>query len=253
MITIPFKIHRLLPFNLVMDLVMGLVMGFLTRQQSRCLASGRHIRLPRVLLALLLGVFPHLFSVASADTVLLYDFEDLNGDFDLSADVIANGIEAGSWSVVSSTIRDFSGNPGRAMASSGFSVSNAFIVPITVAEGNVLQLNTVVFDQSASSSGPVDWEIKVADVSVASGTTTGSFETTSTGLTLDGLTGSFLIEISAVGASSNRGTFRIDNFIVDGNIQPVPVPGAVILLVSGCLGLLSAGRRRHSSSHAVRH
>ena len=81
MFTILFNTHAFRPFYRLFD------------PGSSRSPSTRHIRLPRVLLALLLGVFPHLFNLASADTVLLYDFEDDNGAFDLSAEFIANGID----------------------------------------------------------------------------------------------------------------------------------------------------------------
>lgn len=202
----------------------------------------------RPLLALLLGVFPHLFTAASAETVLLYDFEDTNGDFDLSAEVRADGLELGDWSVINSTLRDFSGNPGRAIASGGFSSGNAFELPISVADGQVLQLSKFGFDQSASASGPVNWTLSINDVNVASGATSVGFQTISEPLALGGITGSFLLAILGDGASSNAGTYRIDNFFLEGSVSPVPLPGALVFFLSAGLGLMSytrAGIQRH--------
>lgn len=193
-------------------------------------------------LALLLGVFPQFFSNAAAETVLLYDFEDVNGDFDLTAEVLADGIDVGDWSVISSTIRDFTGNPGRALASGGFSSTNTLVVPISVAEGQTLKLTEFGFDQSASASGPVNWSLSIADITVAGGATSVGFAPVSGDLSLQGLTGSFLLTLGGSGASSNAGTYRIDNFFLEGEVSPVPLPGALIFFVSACFGLLRLGK-----------
>lgn len=192
----------------------------------------------RPLLALLLGVFPHLLTTASAETLLLYDFEDTNGDFELSAEVRADGLELGDWSVINSTLRDFSGNPGRAIASGGFSSGNAFVLPINIADGQLLQLSRFGFEQSASASGPLSWALSIDDANVASGATSVGFQAISEDLALDGITGSFLLALSGDGASSNAGTYRIDNFFLEGSVSAVPLPGALVFFLSAGLGIM---------------
>ena len=196
----------------------------------------------RTLLALLLGVFPHLYTNASADTLLFYDFEDANGDFDLTAEFAADGLAPGDWSVINSTLRDFSGNPGRAIASGGFSSGNSLVLPISVADGQVLELSGVGFDQSASASGPLNWTLSIDDVSIASGATSVGFQSISEALSLNGITGNFLLALSGGGASSNAGTYRIDNFFLEGSVSPVPLPGALVFLLSAGLGLMRCQR-----------
>ena len=198
-----------------------------------------------VLFALSLGIFPQLFAPAQAETVLVYDFEDSNGDFDLNADLVASALDPAAWQVAASSIRDFSGNPGRAMASSGFSTGNTFLLNVAVEPGTVVQLSGFAFDQLASASGPASWQLEINGFEVASGATTGSFSTESALFDFAPLTDAFVIGLSGAGASSNLGTFRVDNFTLSANIQPVPLPASSGLLAAACLGLGSYKRKTH--------
>ena len=202
------------------------------------------------LFALLLGIFPQLFATTQAETVLMYDFEDTNGDFDLTADLVASGLDPAAWQVAASSIRDFSGNPGRAMASSGFASGNTFLLNVAVEPGSVVQLTGFSFDQLASASGPANWQLQINGLEVAGGTTTNTFTTEAALFDFAPLTDSFVVGLSGAGASSNLGTFRVDNFTLSANIQPVPLPASAGLLAAACLGLGSRKRKTRLSIKA---
>ena len=180
--------------------------------------------------------------------MLLYDFEDANGDFDLNAEVIDAGLSVSSWTVLSSTVRDFAGNPGRAMASGGFSSGNAFELMVTVDAGSVLSLSGFAFDQFASGSGPSDWQLHIDGMTVATGSTAGSYTNETGALNLNALSDTFTIGLSGSGASSNLGTFRIDNFSLSGDVQPVPLPASLGLFAAACCGLGGYRRRANLAS-----
>ena len=197
-------------------------------------------------LALFLGFFSQLFSIATADVVLLYDFDDQNGQFTLDPELADPALTPLEWQVQSSSLRDFGGNPGRAMASSGFSQANAFELTVGVTAGQVLSLDSIAFDQLASSSGPNAWQLLVNGDAVATGSTTSSYTAATADLALAPFSEAFTVSIFASGASSNRGTFRVDNFTVAGSLQPVPLPPALPLMVTSMLGLYAVRRRKSS-------
>ena len=199
------------------------------------------------LFALFVGVFPQLCVLCEAQTLLLYDFEDSSGNFELSAELAAAGIEPQAWTVLSSSIRDFTGNPGRAMASSGFSVSNAFQLEVNVQPGSSVQLTEFGFDQLASSSGPMDWQLQINGLTIANGHTSESFAREAGAISLAPLHDTFTIGLIGSGASSSRGTFRIDNFSLSGDIQAVPLPASVSLLAAACVGLGRCHRKRNNA------
>lgn len=207
------------------------------------------IKLPNVLgtrpvLAFFVGVFPQMFCFAAADTLLFYDFDNLAGDLELTPEVVVQGLAVSDWYTNASSLRDFAGDPGRAIAASGFAVENAFILPVSVAESDMIDINGFSFSQTASASGPVFWSLRIAGTEVASGNTAASFTTEMANVAIEPLFGDFLIELSASGASSNRGTLRIDNFTLTGDIQAVPLPASLLLLGSGLFGFLRINKWR---------
>ncbi|MEM7467694.1 MAG: hypothetical protein AAF387_12540 [Pseudomonadota bacterium] len=196
------------------------------------------------LLALFLGVSPQIFANASAATVLLYDFDNASGSIDLSPEVVATGLNPQAWTVVSSTLRDFSGNPGKAIATSSFNNGNRFELTVLVAAGQIFELSGFAFDQLASGSGPSEWFLSIDDEVIATGNTTSSFENV-LGATPRSLVGTFTVGLGGTNAGSNLGTLRIDNFALEGSVQPVPLPASILLLFSACAGLLASRRSRH--------
>lgn len=196
--------------------------------------------LKSIVFALLLGIV----NVCEAETLLLFDFEDANGNFDLSAELAADGLDPKTWTVLSSSIRDFGGNPGRAMASSGFSAGNTFQLVVAINPGSVVELSGFAFDQLASSSGPSEWTLDINGTGIASGFTTTGFETENGSFGFEPLSDTFTIGLSGSGASSNRGTFRIDNFALTGTIQPVPLPASLGLFAVAGISLAACPRKR---------
>ena len=207
-------------------------------------------------LALFLGVFPQLFSLATANVVLLYDFDNQNDQFELTPEFSDPALNPLEWTTQSATLRDFGGNPGRAMASSGFSQANAqtnaFELVVNITVGQLLFLDNVSFDQTASSSGPTTWQLRINDELLASGATSSDFSLQSTNLQLDPLSESFTVSIFGYDAASNRGTFRLDNFALSGSLQAVPLPPALPLLAASLLGLNAMRRRPNASSFSGR-
>lgn len=203
-------------------------------------------------LALFLGVFPQLFSLATANVVLMYDFDDQNDQFELVPEFSDLALTPLEWTTQSTTLRDFGGNPGRAMASSGFSQANAFELVVNIGAGLQLTLDNVSFDQMASSSGPITWQLRINDELLATGPTSDAFSLESTNLQLDPLSESFTVSIFGHDAASNRGTFRLDNFALSGSLQAVPLPPALPLMVVSLLGLNAIRRRCQASALSAR-
>ena len=207
----------------------------------------RSRKLYRLTFALLFAASSQLFTVCSADTLLFFDYEDDNGQFELNPEFAFAGLDVQTWTVLSSSIRDFAGNPARAMASSGFDTGNRFELMVNLDPGAVVELSGFSFDQLASASGPGNWALTIDGVEIANGLTTNTFATESGAFSLAPLTETFTIGLGAAGASSNRGTWRIDNFTFTGAVHPVPLPASLGLLAGACLALGSV-RRTHASA-----
>ncbi|MGR8948365.1 MAG: hypothetical protein ACU84Q_09980 [Gammaproteobacteria bacterium] len=191
----------------------------------------------RLLFALFLGVSPQIFCTASAETLIFYDFDGQDEIFELAPDVVAEGLAPLEWTVASSSLRDFGGNPGRALATSGFSDGNAFELIVGVASDMLVTLGGYAFDHMASSSGPTEWQLLINGNTIASGPTDETFTTVSGGLNLEPMADFFTIAIQASGASSNRGTFRLDNFSLTGSVAPVPLPPSFLLLLTSLVSI----------------
>lgn len=202
----------------------------------------RSCKLNQLTFTLVFGALSQLFTVCSADTVLFFDYEDDNGEFELGPELALAGLDVQTWTVLSSSIRDFGGNPARAMASSGFDTGNSFQLTVAVEPGTVVELSGFSFDQLASSSGPGNWALAIDGAEIASGATSTTFASENGLLSLAPLTETFTIGLSGAGASSNRGTWRIDNFALTGAVHPVPLPASLGLFAGACLVLGNARR-----------
>ncbi|MGR9089223.1 MAG: hypothetical protein ACU85U_01435 [Gammaproteobacteria bacterium] len=190
------------------------------------------------------GICFGVAQTAIASSVLThFDFDTEPGGFTNGPDVVATGLVVPGWYAVTGTVSDFSGVQGRALAARNFSAGNALVLDITIAPGLVVNPSGVAFDHVASASGPTRWTLHIAGTDVIEGTTPPAFERVDGTFALGPISDALRIELRGLGASSNIGTYRIDNFELRGSIRPVPLPATIVFLGS-VAGLLPFTRRR---------
>lgn len=187
---------------------------------------------------------------APADTLLGFDFEDIDGAFELTPETAAPGIVSTEWFDLDDTLTDYTGNPGRALGARGFDDGNAFILIVEIAPGTRLELAEFAFDQRASGSGASAVDLIVDDLPMTSAATTTEFTRISSDLTGTVLTDIAFIEIAGTGATSGAGTFRLDNVTLTGIATPVPLP-APVGAFTAALGCLAASSRTSRQSRAA--
>lgn len=199
----------------------------------------KQVKYSRILAMLSLTIL--YFSQSSQASVLSFNFEDAAGDFETSADTFDPGIVATEWLTQQGSVLDFTGDPGRALGARTFANGNALQLRLVVADGLALSIDSFAFDHFASSTGPQAWQLRINGDELASGAAPASFASANGDLMLDNLVGEISLAIVGTQASSNGGTYRIDNFVLNGVLTPVPLPPSVALLAIA-LGFIS---RRH--------
>jgi hypothetical protein len=197
---------------------------------------------------------------AQAATLVNFTFND-GSTFVNPADTALNPdvTVLGQW-----TVRDGSllalglngqGGTGRAIGANSFGdntdgtpAGNVFSFQFTTT--GKLDLTAFSFWEQGSSGanglGPSAWTLSINGSQVATGAATrGNPGGDQNGLlALTGLTGTVTVEIGASGAANNASaTWRVDNFVLQGTVQPVPLPATLPLLAAGA-GLLALRRRR---------
>lgn len=182
-------------------------------------------------------------SGAWASTVVNFDFEDPDGQFETTPETISFGLEAQPWSDQAGSLTSFSGNPGRALAARTFLDGNALLLELQIQNGFKVDLNGFAFDHLASASGPANWELKVNDVAIASGTTVTSFVHVSEIFSLTGITDTITVALFGYNAASNSGTYRLDNFSLTGTVSSVPLAPGLIFMSSGLAFLFARLKR----------
>jgi hypothetical protein len=174
---------------------------------------------------------------APAALLLDFDFERSDGTFTLEPGFLAPGIASATWDDVLGLLADFAGQPGRALALSGFTNGNALSLAVTAAPGLRLVAERLRFDLRVSASGPTAWQLADAGGTLAAGPTTTQFGRVEV-VFASPLAGALLdLTLSGSGASSAAGTLRLDNVELHGSLQPVPLPGPLFLIVTPLLGL----------------
>lgn len=199
------------------------------------------------------GICLGVAQTATASSVLTsFDFDGETGDFTNGPDVVAAGLVVPGWYAATGSVSDFGGVEGRALAARNFAAGNALVLDVTIAPGFSVDLSAVGFDHVASASGPTQWTLHIAGADILGGSTPSSFERVDDMFDLGPLSGNLRIELRGLGASSNSGTYRVDNFSLSGSVSPVPLPGAIILAAS-VAGLLPLARRQRSVRPASSH
>ena len=179
----------------------------------------------------------------ASTTIVGYDFEDLSGAFENAPEISISTVEPTPWFDLRGSLTDFTGNPGRALAARTFLDGNTMMLVLNVLPGFSAQLDGYSFDHLASASGPMNWELEINTTPIASGATSTSFTNVSGALSLTDITDSITVELFGSAASSNSGTYRLDNFVLSGTVTPVPLAPS-ILLFGSALAFVSTRLKR---------
>jgi len=199
----------------------------------------------RGLAATVCGICLGVAQSATASSVLAsFDFDADAGGFANGPDVVAAGLGVPGWYAATGSVADFAGVTGRALAARNFAAGNALVLEITVGSGFSATIDGVAFDHVASASGPTQWTLSINGTDVGGGTTPATFERYDDTLALGPLSGALRIELRGLGASSNNGTYRLDNFTLSGAVTPVPLAPALVFAGSVTALLPFARRRR---------
>ena len=179
----------------------------------------------------------------ASTTIVGYDFEDPTGSFENVPETSIFGLDPEPWFDVQGSLTDFTGNPGRALAARTFLDGNAMVLVVNVLPGFSAMVDGYSFDHLASASGPMNWQLKINDLPIADGVTSTSFSSVNGGLSLPDINDSIIVELFGSAASSNSGTYRLDNFVLSGTVTPVPLAPSIVLF-SSALAFVSTRFKR---------
>ena len=196
--------------------------------------------LPFASLAITLSTLP--LNNVSAASLATFDFEDVAGNFELSAETHHAALASSLFSVELGTLTHFAGNPGRALAASAFNNGNRITLTLAPVPGQQLTVERIRFDMRVSPSGPQYWRLDLAGAALANGPTTTQFASFDIPVTAPAAGFPAIIDFVGMVAFSQFGTLRLDNISIEGSVSAVPLPPSVLLLAAPLI--VGALRRR---------
>ena len=191
--------------------------------------------------------------------LVYYDFDNGGATLVKTPEFVAPHLSATTAEAVAGFVTNYAGNPstGRALGGTGWTGTGSHVTfTVSVSNGYEATLTGMRFDDQRSASGPTNWLIRHSGdaygLALGNGTTHTSFATNELGFMLGPLTGSVTFRIHGEGASTNSGTWRVDNVRLLGFVNPADSDGDGVIdlheWVAGtdrmtCADLRSKGRR----------
>jgi hypothetical protein len=154
----------------------------------------------------------------------------LTHPYTVAPSVFAANLSNSNWTNSSSAWTSFTGSTGEAIALGNSSGTPTITLTFDVASGFATDITSFNFWRQRSSTGAQNWSITINGISVGSGTvpTTGApIGTTNVANAVNSLTGTVTVVLSLSGASGS-GTFRLDDFTLNGYVYPLSGPTAVM-------------------------
>lgn len=198
---------------------------------------------PRLARTLTASLLLALSGPSRAAPLLTFDFDAPGGAFTSAPSFLAPGIATATWSTITGSPTDFGGDPGRAIAASGFTTGNALRLTLLAEPGHRIALDELAFDARASASGPDTWTAGPAGGTALAGPVGSSFAPAG-GVLVTVPAPSLVLEFGGTGASASSGTLRLDNVALGGTVTAVALPPGAALIATPLAGWLLARVRR---------
>ena len=164
--------------------------------------------------------------------LVYYDFDNGGATLVKTPEFVAPRLSASTAEAVAGFVTNYAGNPstGRALGGTGWTGTGSHVTfTVSVSNGFEATLTGMRFDDQKSSSGPTNWLLRHSGdaygLALGNGTTHTSFATNELGFMLGPLTGSVTFRIHGEGASTNSGTWRVDNLRLLGFVNPADSDG----------------------------
>ncbi len=195
------------------------------------------------------------FSSIKAAVVYQYGFENLPGNgltatspWTGTPDVLATGLTNVSWATNYSggSFISYSGSCGttscQSLSISGNNEpsSTTYTLTLTVNPGYALNITGISFWDRESTTGPKTASITFDGTTAFSNLTLAGTTGTNTGLltptgSFTNLTGTFTLVMTLSGATNTSGTFRLDDFVIDGSVTTASTINAYAITGGGSL------------------
>ncbi|MBN1269925.1 MAG: hypothetical protein JXB04_10070 [Kiritimatiellae bacterium] len=173
-------------------------------------------------------------ALEESGSLVYYDFDtdDETPAFDTNAQYVANRLTEGGFANDPGPIGSSAGNPEQAAASSGWLVDRYYYFTVVVEQGFQMTVTNIMFHDLRSGTGPSNWFVFCSADSygsaLAAGTNlTTSWTTNSEPVSYSVLTGTNTFRVAATNAGGSSGTWRLDNFRLQGVLQPLAGAGYV--------------------------
>jgi hypothetical protein len=150
--------------------------------------------------------------------------------------VLDTHLQSGSqWDTSATSFIGYDGSSGKALSLANSSGTPTFTLTFNVAPGYAFKLDGFSFWRQRSSTGAQNWSLTVNGIAVGSGTvpeaganTSASFPTPP----VSGVEGTVTVVLTLSGASGT-GTFRLDDFTLDGVVTDITAPSVAIHAPAG--------------------
>lgn len=161
---------------------------------------------------------------------------------------LAANLSASSWTNNLPPNNAFTGTGGSAGPS--LSVQNAgnatftYTLTFKVASGFKVAVTSFSFWRRNSGNGPANWSMTINGIAVGAGVNSSGGASTgnlAVSNAVNNITGTVTVVLSLLNSPGNNGTFRLDDFTLNGSVTPAPTLSATTLTDFGdaCLGSVS--------------
>lgn len=188
----------------------------------------------KLVVVLILTVCTLLLSVSLTAQIYQHNFGTTTisaHPYTVAPNILDANLSGSSWSNSKSAWTSYGGSSGQALSLANSSGSSTITLTFQVASGYQMSVSTFSFWRQRSSTGAQNWSMTINGIAVGSGTVPTSGASTGNltpANTISGLTGTITVLISLSGASGT-GTFRLDDFTLNGTVSTVSVTPAIVV------------------------